>query len=359
MKVSRLAKHECGDDDNGVGFDEVVYYVRGDASFGNVLTAVDSDDPTIKIPARGDAHHDDDPENPTHFCTSRSASWLGQNLAGENQYIVTCRFKTRGSSNSGDYASEYEYEWDVRYETVSDPTDIDGNVVVNAAGDPIDADVEKTVPVIILRVLKRRDLFDASLAKTIVGAVNSEAISLFGALTAEAGQLKLESYRPLRSFTYGSTPTPGESELVFEIKWGHRPWDAHFANVGFNGWYEPTEGETAVKGPFIHGPTGKKSLLDVPVLIGPRGIPVGSDGITVAHTANGRVVASHLAAPNPNEHLILDPEYHPTPSDPANPNVGYMEFRRASETAISFEAVAKLKKRYDFVDFLPFFQAAA
>lgn len=347
MKVRVLAERgDIGDDESGRGERELQFYVKGELNDATVLTAVDSDDPEIKIPARGAIHPDDDPESPTHFCVDRKARWFSIDDSGEDSYIVTCKFRTPAAGGgSGDYDIALKYEWDIGTDPKSTVADVDGNPIVNANGEPYDGDFSDVGKVLILRVYAQELGINPDEMFSIVDRVNSHKMKVFGK-TVGKRQMRCDSYRPPGRMVVGRNLLQ-ENEYVFEFKPGYRPWDIHAANVGFTSYIIPKEGESAIRGPIVSGELD--SPLEAPTMLKPDGTPV-DESLKAGLGLSGRVFKRQTPVANPNIDTISAP-------DGDNPDrTGWMEFRAAPGGG--YEAVARGKEEYNFIGLFPFFEAA-
>ena len=124
--------------------------------------------------------------------------------------------------------------------------------------------------IIVLRVWRQEPVFDVTSLYQANGRVNSHELSVLGE-TVPIESMVLWSYRPTTVRRIGQTG-PVDTEMLFKfrepISDDDKPWQAHFQNVGYNG-FTGTDGK---KAPFRL--TANSDPISEPIPLGNTGKPL-------------------------------------------------------------------------------------
>lgn len=331
MIVRRLLPGGPTAEPDGSGSLREKYYVNGAGlTDANVLAAVDSVT-SQAIPVYGAAHTLSGLTS--YIVKSISPECVGSNSQGLIYEIDIGYIAPAFESGGGDVDPGIQYEWDIREVDVETTEDVDGNPIVNAAGDPPEGTFNQTEYILILRVWRRiTGQFVPATAFAVNGAVNSTDMTVLG------WEVPAESMLCSRYAPAGGRQTLGEEaeytdiEMVFEFKPGTMPWDHHMINQGFNGW--SNDGSTDAKDRLY--PYDSPDPIETAALLDHEGVPFLS-------LAVGRAQRDPVA--NPNIADITRPVL-PATGD------GWMTFE-LNAAGNGVIAMARRRKRYDFTSFIP------
>jgi hypothetical protein len=191
--------------------------------------------------------------------------------------------------------------WGVGGESIETDVDIEGNPIVNTAGDTFSRLFNRDDLVIHLDVTTQilPATFNAARSVQYADTYNSDTVGVFGYGTLAPGQMKCVSIMPAQEYSPGDATNYIDQVFKFELKKGNVQdpdgvWDAfkyRLVSVGNNGWaVNPATSATEI-GPFV-----KNGNLKTNVLLGVTGIPIDS---TIQVQFAPGVYATPVANPRP------------------------------------------------------------
>ena len=142
-----------------------------------------------------------------------------------------------------------EWRWEPSAVTVETDTDRNNKPYVNSAGSKLDGTLPRGKAALFLRVWKRYDFFDLTLAYNILWRVNSTAVTIDGQWSFFAGQMQCQLFQPVGNQSYGQTSV--RVEMLFEFRPGYKPFQPRALDQGYEGWYDQGS-STYRKGPFVN-----------------------------------------------------------------------------------------------------------
>jgi len=185
------------------------------------------------------SHNLPHPNNPNMRAGSRDAT----NFKGPLSWIVTAffTFGDHGACAVSPLDEPAEILAESGIEMVPSDTDIDGNAIVNSAGDPIDPPQARAVHTLALSVKLWVPSYNIQEAMRITDAINSDPFELKGAGIVEPGQCHCRHYKPIQSYTQFAPYV--RVEFLFEFADATDPWQNLIFDMGRNGWAIGPDGD--------------------------------------------------------------------------------------------------------------------
>lgn len=346
MIVRKLARGGPRVGDDGSGTLPSQYYVSGPAlTDANVLLAEDTVT-GLTIPAYGDALG---AGYPGFRVVSVEADWVGTLADGSQQYIVDVTSRVAQYEPGGEVTvlPRLRWRWGARLERVRTAVDCDGNVLVNAAGDPFAEGGEGIEVVKTLSVWQPVEAFSVTTQSNVLGMVNEESMLVDG-YEIDKRQMLCLAYAPVEDQIEGLSERC-TVEMQFEFRAGFWPFDHRAPNIGFNAWYD--DDGTKKKGP-LHNVNRADVAIDEPVFLSVTGRPINYGTYKISDNST-----LHDGVDNPDidDIRLLD----------TGDTVGWMKFKYAtgvadpssSTAAVGCVAHARRHKMFDFRGFLSLFTA--
>lgn len=266
-KVKKIRPREAND--SPFGFEVVRQYrVMGPSTEFDALKAVD-DTTGLAIPQRSLFGGDPLDDNSAYTVYERNCVWENYSAEYGDVWIIRITYR----SPQFDVTTEsLEWEWDQQLITQQASSDINGNPLINLAGDPLIGGYGRETLMHILRVWFTRT-YTPSTTSSIVNMCNASALTLFPgtaeATTIDAEQMKCLYYKPLDRLKKNGQQV--RIETAFAFLPGYRPWQLKTPNTGFNSWYFGT-GNVSAKG-RLHFNYNRQPSED-PVLLDFAGRPL-------------------------------------------------------------------------------------
>lgn len=219
-------------------------------------------------------------------------------VAGFNVWRVTAEY-TFINIEIYDSALEYPTVYRAEIETMMVPTDkdLDGNPIVNSAGDPVDPPAVIAENVLVIYCRRAVPAFSLAMGMEYTWSVNASAFVLPGAGTIGADQGLCRGLMPVSEWKYGDPYVIIEGAFAFRR--GEIPWRYFMKDQGRNAWYSDSGNKI--------GSIAKENG-DLP------GIDVALDGTGKPIITNWKVlkdpvaktVAAAIDNPNPPPGLYVD-----------------------------------------------------
>lgn len=179
-------------------------------------------------------HADPHPKNNNMRCASRTVSPRG----GPLSWTVTAEYRFgdvgRGAANPLDEPCVVHP--DIEHESLPFEYDIDGNPVVNSAGDPYDPPDTRFVPIATFVIKRVVPFFDLSVALDVTDSINSADVDILNFGTASKGQAYCYYYRPCEGYTELAPYVWVETKIGVRGD-AEDPWQPRRVDKGRWGWY--------------------------------------------------------------------------------------------------------------------------
>ncbi len=211
---------------------------------------------------------------------------------GFSLWIVKAQYSIGSYDSPPDKTQERpRYQWDQGYASEPTDVDVDGNTIINTAGDPIDSYTD--FGTLFLTVTRWQTGYNVSQAVQYQNTVNNDTVQTpLSQGTLAPGQLKCLTIKPTQD--YDASATIIQVAYSFEARKGHVQdsdglWDGfkhRIRNEGRRGWYDDGNGPKA--GEIFDG---RGLQVSTDVLLDKQGKPY--------LTAAGYTVASTTPAPAP------------------------------------------------------------
>jgi hypothetical protein len=199
-------------------------------------------------------------------------------------YSIPKDGETHGGPGSQDTPLEVQprIRWEIGSTSEPIDRDIDGNPIVNSAGDPFQSTPSRDYTTIFLTYSRNEPFFSVQTALTYGNKVNSERIYIAGAGWVEEGQMRCLSIQPTSDYEAGATFV--NVSYKFELR--ADGFKTRILDQGLRAWFtNPATSAAALE----HIVTAKKQPISQPVRLDGTGRPLDTtlkvgDGVNVYST---------------------------------------------------------------------------
>lgn len=271
---------------SGVRSRDYELIVKGPTTEATAFTAIDDITPTMFVPTPGSVVSGN---------YRVEAVDLAERLGNDTWRFRVVEVAQTGTGDGDIIELPLEWRWEPSAVTVDTDTDRNLKPYVNSAGSKLDGTIPRGKASLFLRVWKRYDFFDVSLAYNILWRVNDAPVTINGRDSFFAGQMQCQMFQPVGNQSAGQESV--RVEMLFEFKPGYKPFQPRALDQGYEGWYDQGS-STYRKGPFVNlTATTPYPLVQQPVLLDGTGAPFSTDPVYVAKDASGSTANVGVANP--------------------------------------------------------------